>query len=414
MFTNETVFITGAGGSWHYGYPTGEQLIKKIIAKARNAAEFFRAVSDAQPEAVLVIPNFLNRTGTAFNLSELTRARGQWKDGAKESEELAARLDQVKPLQIDYFLGQNPDLQDIGKFLIAWIILECESRYLAAGANINRKELLEESPIKKDRDNSVGLDITKYKDAWYRFVLHKLVTGCKKSSDLLLNRVQFVTFNYDVSLEHHLFAGLNHISLFEDEHIREFFSNDRVRHIYGRIRENPFLGFGGTRPVFFTVNKGTFEYPRDQIRYGELKSSLDAVYESSRNLRTIGPTEKIMERATIKSAAQAIQKASCVYILGYGFDETNSEILRLGKSLRLGKGRHKSVMFTNYGESNQVNKRASKLFFRKFGEFLPSNSAIKGTPTSAFYCEKSIRDVYEALEFDFDSLEDQLITDSAI
>ena len=35
MFKSPTVFILGAGASWHYGYPTGEELVKRIIEKAQ-------------------------------------------------------------------------------------------------------------------------------------------------------------------------------------------------------------------------------------------------------------------------------------------------------------------------------------------------------------------------------------------
>jgi hypothetical protein len=44
MFTdkNPTVFILGAGASWHYGYPTGEKLVQKVIEKAKCASTYFR------------------------------------------------------------------------------------------------------------------------------------------------------------------------------------------------------------------------------------------------------------------------------------------------------------------------------------------------------------------------------------
>ncbi len=42
MFTNKTVFILGAGASWHYGYPTGEDLVKKVIKKSQEMANFFK------------------------------------------------------------------------------------------------------------------------------------------------------------------------------------------------------------------------------------------------------------------------------------------------------------------------------------------------------------------------------------
>jgi hypothetical protein len=36
--SNSTVFILGAGASWHYGYPTGETLVEKVKEKAFIAA----------------------------------------------------------------------------------------------------------------------------------------------------------------------------------------------------------------------------------------------------------------------------------------------------------------------------------------------------------------------------------------
>jgi len=36
MFNRKTVFILGAGASWHYGYPTGEELVRKVIAAAAS------------------------------------------------------------------------------------------------------------------------------------------------------------------------------------------------------------------------------------------------------------------------------------------------------------------------------------------------------------------------------------------
>jgi hypothetical protein len=34
MYSEETVFVIGAGASWHYGYPTGAALIDQMISWA--------------------------------------------------------------------------------------------------------------------------------------------------------------------------------------------------------------------------------------------------------------------------------------------------------------------------------------------------------------------------------------------
>jgi hypothetical protein len=40
MFTKNTVFILGAGGSWHYGYPTGDAVVEKVIQKATIVTKY--------------------------------------------------------------------------------------------------------------------------------------------------------------------------------------------------------------------------------------------------------------------------------------------------------------------------------------------------------------------------------------
>jgi hypothetical protein len=64
-------------------------------------------------------------------------------------------------------------------------------------------------------------------------------------------------------------------------------------------------------------------------------------------------------------------------------------------------------MFTNFNHSDRVNKAASRLFFHTPNQFSFGQLFVKEANGGRFYYEKSIRDVYEALELDFDSLEDQ-------
>jgi hypothetical protein len=92
-----------------------------------------------------------------------------------------------------------------------------------------------------------------------------------------------------------------------------------------------------------------------------------------------------------------------VYILGYGFDRNNSERLGLREGLAYEKADNVKVMFTNFNNINRVNKRASRLLFRTARHFSPAGGAVE---ESDGRYERSIRDVYEALELDFESLEE--------
>ena len=104
--------------------------------------------------------------------------------------------------------------------------------------------------------------------------------------------------------------------------------------------------------------------------------------------------------------SEAIKKAAVVYILGYGFDKNNNDRLKLNDSLKFSKLTFpKGILFTNYGDSDRVNKTASRLFFDHPSQFWHGRPRPMVWQEAGKYCEKSVRDVYEALELDFDSLE---------
>jgi hypothetical protein len=84
-----------------------------------------------------------------------------WQKVSEECQLLSRRLKAVRPILIDHFLARNESLRPIGKLMIAAVILKCESP----------------KAIRK---------------GWHRFVAHKLVYGCGKSSDLSENDVHFV------------------------------------------------------------------------------------------------------------------------------------------------------------------------------------------------------------------------------
>jgi hypothetical protein len=412
MFKNKTVFILGAGASWHYGYPTGEELVQKIISKSLTIEDCFRI--SAIPPINGHRPDYIARNSP--HGASGAEIQAEWKTASKELTDLAKRLKQVNPLVIDYFLGQNADLQPIGKLMIALVILECEALFLSGRANENRRELLRQSPLFDERKQARQVALQFFRDDWYRFILHKLVMNCQESCDILKNDVQFVTFNYDVSLEYELALGLRSISLFETKDIDEFLGGDRFLHVYGKVRDSA-TALPSVEFDFLSGRGGPYQYNEDKGEMGKtLKPLLDTAYKASKNLRVISPSDKELDAKVIEAAKSAIRDAACVYILGYGFDENNSMRLDLSNSLKLDPhsgSLRKVVLFTNFGDINRVNKRASKLFFGNYLSFLPSRPFIWGDPMNV-YCEKSIRDVYEALAFDFDALEEQLVAGSQI
>jgi hypothetical protein len=362
--SNSTVFILGAGASWHYGYPTGETLVEKVIEKAAIALRYFEHSADVGNPAR---PEFL-----------VDQMSDQWEKAATECRKLKNGLEQVNPLVIDYYLGWNSGLQNVGRLLIAWVILESEHK--SKDRNL-------------DRDRPGVTDTAKYRDDWVRFIIHQIAIHCRESSDLLQNKVSFVTFNYDVSLEMALRNGLNHIQLFSKDDVTKFLDG-RIIHIYGKVRDPHVKGEADWNyklhdPKMLGSNTGDY--------HTKMKILLDAAYTASKELRVIDPHDKSAGDTEIKIAQTVIANAQRVFILGYGFDEHNNGRLNLHETLRLRTElANKRIAFTNYQDINQINKRASKLFYGGPQYFPPGGPAIQDR------FEKSTRNTYDALALDFD------------
>lgn len=395
MFETPTVFILGAGASWHYGYPTGENLVKDVVKKAETV---IKIIEDCEGNVNFLDPIVSTEYVQQKIISPIYVPLHLHLILENQCRNLASRLKQINPPVIDYFLGENKDLQDIGKLMIAWVILECESKQIdrcldGPNNNQNRIRAHKDSPHYNPSDSKP--DIKKFNDDWYRFILYRLTLGCKNPEDLLENDVSFVTFNYDVSLERVLKEGLSCIQFFQDDNnvVNQFLTPGRFLHLYGKVRQDPF-----SRPqqIDFALPSGKGK------RSQWLKLIMDAAYIASQGIRTIHE-EKNKDPDTINEARERIRDASDVFILGYGFDENNSECLGLHESLEINDDNLKRIFFTNYEDKQSINKRASLIFSGRRGNFGPNSPyVIESEPFGSSLAEKSTRNVYDAIEQDFD------------
>jgi len=111
----------------------------------------------------------------------------------------------------------------------------------------------------------------------------------------------------------------------------------------------------------------------------------------------------------LNAARKTIAGAEVVYILGYGFDESNNRRLNLSQTFaRMSDAR--TVLFTNYGDLARVSKAASRLMFGSPEKFVDQKvhqtvRVINGVRTP-FAWEMSSKNCYEALAEDFESLEE--------
>lgn len=394
MFVKNTAFILGAGASWHYNYPTGEDIVKRIIDKTKTVIGCFENDKNSKTIERSDIPNYF--------IDKYPDTKNFYNRILFDLNNFLERLLRVDPPVIDYFLAWNEDLHDIGKLMIAWVILDRESEY-ARYKNINRNHVhnFNEAPY----EDRVIKNPNNFKDNWYRFILYKMLSGCKSSGDLQKNNINFITFNYDVSLETYLYKGLKAIQfLNHDSGVVDHFLSDKFVHMYGQIRSKNYESFDafGKEPVDKVIKN--------------YKRFLDAAYVSSKDIRPIGSNLKDDEEAQHK-AKDILEWAEDIYILGYGFDDENNRRLSLKNcvsrrgardlSRQLSKNIRKNVFFTNFEDRNSINKKVSSVLtdgteaFLGKSVFSEGNSARGSKPFYEVFYEKSIRNVYDALERDF-------------
>jgi hypothetical protein len=268
---NNTVFVLGAGASWHYGYPTGEGLVGTVISMAERLAGYCeQRVQSGQ--TVQIIPKYVEQR--IDSSKGIPGATAGWKTVRAECQLLCDRLKSVRPLLIDHFLFWNEELREIGKLMIAAVILECEAKWLLLPRNQN------------NNDGSKP-------DDWYRFIVHKLVYGCTKSSELFNNIVRFITFNYDASLEYHLFRALTAIDILQRDDVEKFLNDDRIIHVYGAV--HPQIPTDADAIDWDTAqNLGqVFAAPLNHEKeFQSRKAFLDRCLAASTNLRTVDPHDK--------------------------------------------------------------------------------------------------------------------------
>lgn len=255
MINDDILFILGAGASKPYGYPTGEELRVDICKNFANR-----------------IFNYY-RPKISFDNAESIR---------DESLKFTKIFSNSSTLSIDLFLARNSIYSDIGKKAICFSILEAEK-------NSKFRENMKE----KNQD-------------WYSY-LFKIMTNNLSSPDSYQsfgeNKVAFITFNYDRSLEYFFYESLsNSFSLAPHDVIVKELEKIRIYHVYGIIDKLTWQG--GSTPY-----RGP--YKNDYIN--KLKDNIKIIYEKNNSNITELKTEII--------------RAKIIFSLGFAYAPENLNLL---------------------------------------------------------------------------------------
>ncbi len=374
MFTEPTVLILGAGASWHYCYPLGSDLIKEIHNLRGIAGTFGRVLYK--------------------------------KSNHKTTQDFFKAIETRSPLVIDYFLSRHSEYEEIGKYLISYILL-------------NKEKAISYQYGHRTTQKSSNGDNHDDDGNWYKFLFESIIAECSTVEELeaSLNNLDIITFNYDISLEHYLLNSLKGISIFIDqetdlavEKVNKFVS-DRIHHVYGKLYDpfKPPLAYAE-----FAKITGSDDPRRERTDEIEEKIlTLKEKYASS-SIEVISPLKAESKSEDFK---RIIAPARRLFILGYGFDKVNNSILFDAETLK-----RKRIFITNYNNSDKVNySLASCLVDDEYKRFLVANELSKnkflqlnshtllsGHTQQALFGNmsaliiKSTNNVYNALNQDFD------------
>ena len=242
---------------------------------------------------------------------------------------------------IDAWLAKPGSLpySDIGKYAIANVLLKYErSKYLF------RDIVSSHLPSTKPK--------VKPKQCWYR-QLHKSIDG--PLADFHKNKLSVITFNYDRSLEHFIYTTLKADNLDKnDATIAKAARSLEVLHVHGKLGYLPW--------------QNTPKQDNNIVPYDTDGNHIE-IRRASQHIKIIHEASELDDE--FARARKLVMDAENIYIIGFGYDQTNLE--RLGVLGMYNSDRIKSVMGTalniSQRQKNNISKYLSWTRFQKFSTY---------------------------------------------
>lgn len=246
MITQPTVLVLGAGASADYGYPTGQELKNQVIE-----------LLDSLPS---------DHIRTLIQLGHRTSEQKAFRDALAYSG---------RP-SVDAFLEHRQEFTELGKLCTAMILIQRESipTLFSSGSD------------------------------WCQYLFQRMNSSF---ADFEHNKIAFVMFNYDRSLEQYLSLTLqNSYGKTEDE-VSTVLANIKIQHVHGSIGKVP--GQESTareyRPTF----------------------SPEEIRDAAEGIRII--SEPMQEKESFAPVADLMPTGSRTIFLGSGFLQANFQRLNL-------------------------------------------------------------------------------------
>lgn len=254
MVTKKTVFVLGAGASMDFGFPSGIQLVKNICEKLSEplSGEF----------------DIVQELGFDSNeINKFTKA-----------------LKQSGRMSVDAFLEGRIDFIGIGKAAITACLVPYEN---------------------PDKLTDLGLK----GNNWYEYLFDQMSAPINEIHE---NKIGFITYNYDRSLECFFEMALRNSYNATSEQVQQFFNHIPIVHLHGQLGEYAFLDI---------------PYEHDSRRFSP-DFNIPELRAASAIIKIIHE-EDINNQLQFKQAWKLLQDAEQIAFLGFGFHPKNIERLKL-------------------------------------------------------------------------------------
>lgn len=283
MIKTNTLFILGAGASAPFKYPTSIKLREDILKNQHEPAiiHALNPEDDDSHSFIKLQDDFLNE----FMRSSV--------------------------YSIDSFLEHRNEYMTIGKMNIA--------------ANLMIHE--NDGTLRQTEDN------------WYMYLYDRLKASFERIKE---NKISFITFNYDRSLEQFFFEAIRCRFGKKPKECTEIMKSIPIVHLYGQL---DFLEWQSS--------DGKAYSPKDKF--------IERLRAAPKNIKLINDERGVDKSEDFQRAYGLIKNAERVIFIGFSFDETN--LGRLNTSLMKGK----SLISTGLGMEPAKYRWVQKHFFDKIG-----------------------------------------------
>ncbi len=251
MITKPLVLILGAGASRPYGFPMGREMVREATTSVSCEDEPLTIAGDLQQRGGVARDDF---------------------EGFQQAMKAAL------PPSIDAFIETRPQFEEIGKTVIAYLLIRRET---------------DTAFYDREIANPGG-------EAWYGYLLDLLHTPT--FDEFADNKLTIVTFNYDRSLEFCLLEALQSRYNRSREDCLAALESIPIIHLHGS------LGSLDDRPYDDNVDYDRLQIARDGIRI---------VHQVDTN------------EPQFTEARSAMEQAEHMVFLGFGYHRKNIERLGL-------------------------------------------------------------------------------------